>query len=149
MVGAAFNVLFLAYVAVGSAAGFALVFSLPRIEMAELAAGLSRRRAAQVTALSYLGVTAAGLGVLWTALSAGFLATRQVPAPVVAAGHPTAVVFALDVAVVVPAMTLAAVAPATSCPSGWHSPCSAPPAQPCSSPQTAEPVTPADRPPRI
>lgn len=62
-----------------------------------------------MVALAYLGVTAAGLGVLWTALSVGFLVTGRVPAPVVAAGHPTAVVFALDLAVVVPAMTLAAV----------------------------------------
>lgn len=109
MVAAAFNALFLLYVAVASAAGFALVFSLPRIDVTAVAAGVSRRRGARVVALAYLGVTAVGLGVLWTAVSLGFLLTGQVPAPVVAAGHPTAVVFALDLAVVVPAMTLAAV----------------------------------------
>jgi hypothetical protein len=119
MVGAAFNALFLPYVALASAAGWALVFSLPRLDIGETAAGLSRRGAARLVALVYLGVTAVGLGVLWTALSVGFLATGQVPAPVVASGHPTAVVFALDLAVVVPAMTLAAVWLARRETRGW------------------------------
>lgn len=119
MVAAAFNALFLLYVAVASAAGFALVFSLPRIEVTAVAAGVSRRRGARVVALAYLGVTAVGLGVLWIALSVGFLLTGQVPAPVVAAVHPTAVVFALDLAVVVPAMTVAAVWLTRREPRGW------------------------------
>lgn len=114
--GAAFNVFFLAYVALMACSLYALVFSVPRIDVGALGAafgaGESRARAVRAVralALFYLLFTAVGLGLLWTGMSVGFIVTGDVPAAITAFGHPTGVVFALDLAIVVPLMVVGAV----------------------------------------
>lgn len=116
--GVAFNQLFLLYVALFASAMYALVFSLPRIDVPALVGGFGGR-AARFAATGYMGITAVGLGILWTAMSLGFVFTGQVPAPVVASGHPTGVVFALDLAVIVPLMVMGVVQIARRNPWGW------------------------------
>jgi len=106
--GAAFNVFFLAYAALVGMSLYALLFSVPRIDVDALAAAFSPRTP-RWPVVGYMLLAAAGLGMLWTAMSASFLFTGRVPAPIVASGHPTGVVFALDLTLIVPAMLLGAV----------------------------------------
>lgn len=105
---AAFNQLFLLYVAIFALSIYALLFSVPRIDVAETVSGFGNR-AAKWIAVVYMALTAVGLAALWIGMSVGFLATGKVPAPIVASGHPTSVVFALDLSLIVPAMVLGAV----------------------------------------
>lgn len=116
--GAAFNLFFLLYVALFACSMYALIFSLPRIDVVALTAGL-QGRFARGAALGYMSVSALGLGILWTAMSLGFVFTGNVPAPVVASGHPTGVVFALDLAVIVPLMSMGVVQLSRRKPWGW------------------------------
>lgn len=106
--GAAFNVFFLPYVALFATSLFAVVLLVPRLDV-EGMADRFEGAAARWVAVVYMLVTAAGLGVLWTAFSASFLFTGSVPGPIVASGHPTGVVFVLDLAIVVPLMAIGAV----------------------------------------
>jgi hypothetical protein len=108
-VGAAFNVLFLLYVAIWGLGTYALVLSAPRIDLAALG-GAMRGRVARWFAIAYMLTVAAGLGVLWTGLAASYLFTRVVPGPIVTSGHPTGVVFAIDLVYIVPPMLVGAIA---------------------------------------
>lgn len=107
-VGAAFNAFFLLYVAIFGLASYALVLAAPSIELEPLAARVESG-AARGTAITYLLVVALGLGVLWTVISLGYLFTGVVPAPIVASGHPTGVVFAIDLVFIVPPMLIGAI----------------------------------------
>ncbi|HSK34337.1 MAG TPA: hypothetical protein VK903_12690 [Propionicimonas sp.] len=104
-VGAAFNVFFLLYVAIVGLALYALLSSVPRLVLEPA----GTRVAARVVGVAYLLVVATGLAVLWTAMSLGYLFTGVVPAPIVASGHPTGVVFAIDLVFLVPPMVLGAI----------------------------------------
>ena len=44
----------------------------------------------------------------WVGMSVGYLVTDEVPRPIVDSGHPTGVVFAVDLVFIVPPMLLAA-----------------------------------------
>jgi len=116
--GAAFNAFFLLYVALFALSLYALLFSVPRIDVAAAVAGLPHG-ATRWVAFAYMTVTALGLGILWTAMSVGFLVTGKVPAPIVATGHPTGVVFGLDLSIIVPAMALGVVWLVQRKPWGW------------------------------
>ena len=106
--GAAFNAFFLLYVAITGLALYALLSAVPRLEFSR-AATSTTGRAARVAGIAYLLVVATGLGLLWTGMSATYLFTGAVPAPIVASGHPTGVVFAIDLVFIVPPMVLGAV----------------------------------------
>ncbi len=116
--GAAFNAFFLLYVAIFACSLYALVFSLPRMSAATLARPF-RGRVAKWTAIAYMSVSAVGLGLLWTGMSASFWFTGEVPAPVVSSGHPTGVVFALDLSIIVPLMVMGIVQLARGNAWGW------------------------------
>lgn len=107
--GAAFNLFFLLYVALVGFSLYALLFLGSRLDVADLAARFQLGAPARAFAIGYLLLTAAGLGVLWIAMSLGFVFTGRVPGPVEASGHPTGVVFALDLTWIVPALVLGAV----------------------------------------
>jgi hypothetical protein len=66
-------------------------------------------RIARVVAVAYTGVVAVGLGLLWIGISLSYLFTGDVPQPIVDSGHPTGVVFAVDLVFIVPPMLFAAV----------------------------------------
>lgn len=104
-VGAAFNAFFLLYLAIVGLALYALLCSVPRLG----SDGADTSTAARVVGVTYLLVVAAGLGLLWVGMSLGYLVTGMVPAPIVASGHPTGVVFAIDLVFLVPPMVIGAV----------------------------------------
>lgn len=105
--GAAFNALFLVYVAIVTAAGWALALGLMGVDAPGLAAGFRATSPARVVALFMLLVSLA-LGGFWIALSLAFLATGEPPPMVEATAHPTNVTGALDLALVVSLGLLAA-----------------------------------------
>ena len=107
-VGAAFNVFFLLYVAIFGLATYALLSAVPLIDFEPLAAAMGSRTARGV-AIGYMLAVATGLGLLWTGMSLSYLFTGVVPAPIVASGHPTGVVFAIDLVFIVPPMLVGAV----------------------------------------
>ena len=107
-VGAAFNGFFLLYVAIFGLAGYASLIAVLRIDFEPLTATLGSRTARGM-AIGYLLLVATGLGLLWTGISLSFLVTGVVPAPIVASGHPTGVVFAIDLVFIVPPMVIGAV----------------------------------------
>jgi len=107
-VGAAFNAFFLPYVAIVALALYALLSSVPRLQF-DTAVTDTPGRVARVAGIAYLLLVATGLGLLWTGISASYLFTGVVPAPIVASGHPTGVVFAIDLVFIVPPMVIGAV----------------------------------------
>lgn len=117
-VGAAFNVFFLLYVATFGLALYALLFSVPRIDLLPIAT-VMRGRAARMVAIVYMLLVAAGLGLLWTGISLSYLVTREIPAPIVVSGHPTGVVFAIDLVFIVPPMLIGASWLLRGRPVGW------------------------------
>ena len=106
-VAAAFNQFFLLYVATFGLPLYALLFSVPRLDLTQLG-GAMGGRVARLVAITYTGVVAAGLGLLWVGISLSYLVTDDVPQPIVDSGHPTGVVFAIDLVFIVPPMLLAA-----------------------------------------
>ena len=104
----AFNGFFLLYVAIFGLAGYASLIAVLRIDFEPLTATLGSRTARGM-AIGYLLLVATGLGLLWTGISLCFLVTGVVPAPIVASGHPTGVVFAIDLVFIVPPMVIGAV----------------------------------------
>ena len=106
--GAAFNAFFLLYVAIVGLALYALLSAVPRLQFSSTST-TTTGRTARVAGIAYLLVVATGLGLLWTGMSASYLFTGAVPAPSVASGHPTGVVFAIDLVFIVPPMVIGAV----------------------------------------
>jgi hypothetical protein len=106
--GAAFNAWFLVYAALFGLALYALIFSLPFVDVAGLARRFGPRTPVRLVA-GYMLLVPVLLGGLWSALALGYLFTGQVPGPVTSSGHITAIVFALDLTLVVPAMALGGV----------------------------------------
>jgi hypothetical protein len=107
-VGAAFNVFFLLYLAVVGLALYALLGAVPRLGL-PLQRSEAVGRTARVAGVTYLLLVAGGLGLLWTGMALGFVFTGVVPAPIVASGHPTGVVFAIDLVLLVPPMVIGAI----------------------------------------
>jgi hypothetical protein len=105
---AAFNRYFLIYVALFTLAIYALIFGLSNVDIN----GISQRFRARTPVKWISGFMlffAVLLGGMWIVLSLGFVATGQVPQAVVDSGHPTSVVFAVDLSLLLPAMVLGAV----------------------------------------
>jgi hypothetical protein len=117
-VAAAFNQFFLLYVATFGLPLYALLFSVPRLDLTRLGSAMGGG-VARVVAIIYTSVVAAGLGLLWVGISLSYLATEDVPQPIVDSGHPTGVVFAVDLVFIVPPMLLAAIWLARRQALGW------------------------------
>ncbi|TVR75494.1 MAG: hypothetical protein EA415_03720 [Sphaerobacteraceae bacterium] len=105
---AAFNEMFLLYTAIFSLSIAALIWALPQIDVQairqEFTGGVPRRLIS-----GYLVFWVLMLGGLWVAMSIAFLFTGNVPQSVIDSGHPTAIIFALDLAILLPSAGLAAV----------------------------------------
>ncbi len=106
--GAAFNSLFLVYVALFALSIFALVFGLAGFD----AKGISERFRASTPVRwisGYMLVLALFLGGFHIALSLSYVFTGQVPQMIVAVGHPTNLIAALDLTMVVSVNVLGAI----------------------------------------
>ena len=105
--GAAFNWFFLLYAALLALSIFALIFGLIKLDVN----GISQqfRKDALVKWIGgYLIFVASGLGLVYLIQSINFIATGNVPAIVTMSGHPTNVVFALDLTLLIPWLILGA-----------------------------------------
>jgi hypothetical protein len=103
--GAAFNVLFLLYVTLLALSIYGLIFALTRADAHDIA--LRFRDSTPVRAIGgFMLAFAALLGGMWIARSLSFVATGQVPPDILQTGHPTGVVYAVDLTLLVPALVL-------------------------------------------
>ena len=106
--GAAFNWFFLLYVALLGLSIFALIFGLTHLELNGIH-GQIRERMPVGWIAAYMLFVAIGLSLIYIAQSLGFIFTGEVPAIVTNTGHPTNVVFALDLTLLVPFLALGAI----------------------------------------
>ena len=98
--GAAFNALFLAYVAIVALSTVALIVGLGSAPVRQIVGAVRPDRAARWVGGAVVGI-ACILGAFWTTLSLAYLGAGRVPAMVTATSHPTNVTGALDLWLVV------------------------------------------------
>ncbi len=106
--GATFNAFFLVYAALLGLSIFALIFGLTSLDVEKVRQQFSPRTPVKWIGGYFLFV-AAGLGVIYLIQSIAFIATGQLPAIVTLSGHPTNVVFALDLTLLIPWFVLGAI----------------------------------------
>jgi hypothetical protein len=106
--GAAFNSLFLVYVATVTLAGFALIFGLVSLDADAIADQALRRRPARWVA-GFVVLVAVALGAFHSALWLHYVVTGTVPAVLDAVGLHTHLIGALDLSMVVSVGLLAGV----------------------------------------
>lgn len=107
--GAAFNPFFLIYVALFTMSSYALVLALLKVDIQELSAGVYERMPVRRIS-GFMLFFAILLGGMWVALSLSYVLTGVVPVAITQTGHPTGVVFAMDLSLIVPSLALCAVA---------------------------------------
>jgi hypothetical protein len=105
--GAAFNAFFLIYVALFAGSGWALAMGLASLDMSRITSGRALR-ARRLWVAGYMVFVAAGLTTVYVAQSIAFVRTGDVPAIVAITGHPTNLVFALDLSLVAPPLLVGA-----------------------------------------
>jgi hypothetical protein len=104
---ATFNELFLVYTAIFALSVATLVWALTQIDLQTIRAQFTDRVPTRLIS-GYMVFWVLMLGGLWVAQSVAFLFTGNVPQSVIDSGHPTAIVFALDLGILLPAVGLAA-----------------------------------------
>lgn len=105
---AAFNQFFLIYVALFTLSIFALIFGLVNID-ANLIAQRFQTRTPVKWISCYLLLVAFGLSTIYIIQSLIFVFTGQLPEIVVKSGHPTSVIFAVDLSLLVPVFVIGAI----------------------------------------
>ena len=105
--GAAFNAFFLIYVALTGLSIFALIFGLVSLDINAIG-GQFRERTPVKWIGGYFLFVAFGLSAVYLMQSIGFIFTGQLPSIVTISGHPTSIVFALDLTLLVPWLVLGA-----------------------------------------
>lgn len=106
--GAAFNGFFLLYCALLGLSIFALIFGLTNIDL-ESVQRLARGARFRGWVASYMLLVAIGLTTIYLVQSFGFIFTDEIPAIVKRTGHPTSIVFGLDLTLLIPFLGLGAV----------------------------------------
>lgn len=106
--GAAFNRFFLIYVALFTLAIFALIFGLTKLDVNAISQNFRARTPVKWIS-GYMLFVAAGLSSVYIVQSLSFIATGQLPPIVALTGHPTSVVFALDLSLLTPFLALGAI----------------------------------------
>ncbi len=99
--GAAFNVFFLMYAALLALSIFALIFGLTTLDVNRISQQV-RKEAPIKWIGGYFLFVASGLGLVYLIQSISFITTGNLPAIVTMSGHPTNVVFALDLTLLIP-----------------------------------------------
>jgi hypothetical protein len=102
---AAFNQLFLFYVAIFTLSIYALVFALINTDAEEIKRHFRDRTPVRLIG-GYMFLIGAGLGFLWIGSSLKFVADGVVPEYIEMTGHPTGIVYALDLSLLVPVLLL-------------------------------------------
>jgi hypothetical protein len=105
--GAAFNWFFLIYTAMFGLSIFALIFGLVKLDMNGIIQAVRQKMPIKWIA-AYMLFVATGLTVIYVIQSLGFIFTGEIPAIVTLTGHPTSIVFALDLTLLVPFLVLGA-----------------------------------------
>ncbi|MBI5953032.1 MAG: hypothetical protein HY865_15345 [Chloroflexi bacterium] len=105
--GAAFNAFFLLYAALLALSIFALIFGLANLDVNRISPQVKKDMPVKWIGGYFLFV-ASGLGLVYLIQSIGFIATGNVPAIVTLSGHPTNVVYALDLTLLIPWLILGA-----------------------------------------
>jgi len=105
--GAAFNGFFLIYAALLALSIFALIFGLIKLDVNGISQQVKKNAPVKWIGGYFLFV-ASGLGLVYLIQSIGFIFTEDVPAIVTMSGHPTNVVFALDLTLLIPWLILGA-----------------------------------------
>ena len=106
--GAAFNAFFLIYAALLGLSILALIFGLVNLDVTRIRGRFSERTLVKWIGGYFLFV-ALGLSVVYLMQSIGFIVTGQLPAIVTMSGHPTNVVFALDLTLLIPWLVIGGV----------------------------------------
>jgi len=106
--GTAFNSFFLIYVTLFDLSIFALIFALVRLDIDAVDRAFRSGTPARWIA-GFMAFVAAGLTIVYGAASLDFVFTGHVPEIVTLTGHPTSIVYALDLSLVVPWFVLAAI----------------------------------------
>jgi hypothetical protein len=105
--GTAFNVFFLMYAALLALSIIALIFGLTTLDVNRISQQV--RKDAPVKWIGgYFLFVASGLGLVYVIQSISFIFTDNLPAIVTMSGHPTNVVFALDLTLLIPWLILGA-----------------------------------------
>jgi hypothetical protein len=105
---AAFNLAFVTYVLLLTLPTVALIVGLVGLDVKILAVRFSARTPVRWIA-GFMLLFGALLAFLWLSRIVGFVSSGQVPQDVLQTGHPTAVVYALDLGILVPALLVSAV----------------------------------------
>lgn len=106
--GAAFNVFFLLYVGLVALALYAFILGIVGLDPARVSGGFARGTPVKWIACLMLLIPVI-MGGIELQRAIAFIFTGQVPADVVQTGHPTAVVYATDLALLMPAIAIAAI----------------------------------------
>jgi hypothetical protein len=106
--GAAFNWFFLIYTALLGLSIFALIFGLVNLDMNGIMQAVRERMPIKWIA-AYMLFIATSLTAIYVLQSLGFIFTGEIPAIVTRTGHPTSIVFALDLTLLVPFLSLGAI----------------------------------------
>jgi len=106
--GAAFNWFFLIYVVLFTMSIYALIFGLSRVDVNGISQNFQARTPVKWIS-GFMLFFAVFLGGMWIARSISFVATGKVPQDIVDTGHPTGVVYAIDLSLLVPSLILGAI----------------------------------------
>lgn len=106
--GTAFNAFFLLYVCLLVFSIFAMVFGLVNLDVKLFSQQFSPRTPVRWIA-GYMLFVAIGLSVVYLAQSMSFIFTGNLPSIVIFSGHPTSIVFALDLTLLIPVLVLGAI----------------------------------------
>lgn len=106
--GASFNQFFLLYVTLFTLSIYALIFLFIGIDVKAIGQKFRAKTPVKIIC-GYMLFVAIGLGTVYIAQSLSFVATGQLPQIVTKTGHPTSVVFALDLSLLIPVLILGAI----------------------------------------
>jgi hypothetical protein len=105
---AAFNWFFLIYVGLLGLSIFALIFGLVGINVNAIAERFPAKMPIHWI-VAYMLFSAIGLSVVYLAQSIGFIFTGQLPSIITRTGHPTSIIFALDLTLLIPVLIVGAI----------------------------------------
>jgi hypothetical protein len=105
---AAFNWFFLIYTALVGLSIFALIFGLTKVNVNALAQRFQAKTPVRWIS-GYMLLSAVGLSIVYVVQSISFMITGQLPSVVSRTGHPTSIIFALDLTLLIPFMILGAI----------------------------------------